>query len=83
MRAADVKRRVGGEPPLRFDCTLTFGLYNDPTTTFSYDYRTTLDGHGCFRAFVKPDSKQVNGDNTFDAVGAPAFLNGCVELPAD
>jgi hypothetical protein len=80
---ADVRKHPQGEPPLRFECTLTFGLINDFTTTYSVDYRTTLDARGCFSAVVKPGSKEVQGSNTFDAFGEPGILTGCVELPKE
>jgi hypothetical protein len=83
VKTADVESREGGEPPLKFECTLTFGLFNDPTTTYSVDYRTTLDGDGCFNAVEIPGSKQIQGDNEFDATGEPAVLAGCVKLPPD
>jgi hypothetical protein len=81
VSAAEV-RAHRGEKPLKFTCTLTFGLFNDPTTSYSVDYRTTLDGEGCFRAIKLPGTKQVQGTNSFDAIGEPSFLTGCVKLPA-
>jgi hypothetical protein len=83
VTAAEVRKRVAGEPPLKFECTLSFRPVNDPTTTYSVDYRTRLDGKGCFQAIAIPGSKQVQGTNTFDAIGEPTLLTGCVKLPAD
>jgi putative hemolysin len=83
VTADEVRSRKGGEPPLEFECTLTFTLVNDPTTRYSVDYRTTLDAEGCFNAIEIPGSKQVQGGNNFDATGAPGTLTGCIDLPAE
>jgi putative hemolysin len=82
VKAEDVTSRSGGEPPIKFKCTLSFTLVNDPTTRFSVDYRTTLDSKGCFSAVEIPGSKQIEGTNEFDATGEPGVLAGCVKLPA-
>jgi hypothetical protein len=83
VTTAEVRARTDGEPPLKFKCTLTFSLANDPTTSYSVDYRTTLDAEGCFRGFEIPGSKVVNRHNEFGTFGAPGSFSGCVDLPED
>jgi hypothetical protein len=73
-----VRARSGGEPPIKFTCTLTYTVVNNPTSRYSVDYRTTLDSEGCFHAIRLPGT---DGGNEVAALDSPASLAGCVDLP--